>query len=138
MKLKSPELTEGEVRSKLVGYGSIHSNSAIEKSGLLAAVKMRLLESDEDSILHGDTLQQAIEEDIKAGLIPFVCIATGRNKFVKFFRRFSCNYWQLERLELVRLITWRRLDRYARSLTCGCTSTQLMLGLPFACLNTHT
>lgn len=73
---KRPELTEGEIRAKLVGYGSIHSNSAIEKSGLLSATKIRLLDSDENSILHGDVVQKAIEEDLAADLFPFVCIAT--------------------------------------------------------------
>lgn len=76
MKVKRPDLSDGEVRSKLVGYGSIHSNSAIEKSGLLSAVKMRLIDSDEYSVLRGENVQRAIEEDIEAGLIPFVCIAT--------------------------------------------------------------
>lgn len=69
-------MTDGDIRAKLVGYGSIHSNSAIEKSGLLAAIKMRLIDSDENSVLRGDAVQQAIEEDIEAGLIPFVCIVT--------------------------------------------------------------
>lgn len=69
-------MSEGEIRSKLVGYGSIHSNSAIEKSGLLAAIKMRLIDSDEKSILRGKAVQEAIEKDIEAGLIPFVCIVT--------------------------------------------------------------
>lgn len=76
MKVKRPDLSDGEVRAKLVGYGSVHSNSAIEKSGLLSAVKMRLLDSDENSVLRGENVQQAIEEDLAAGLIPFVCIAT--------------------------------------------------------------
>lgn len=76
MKVKRPELTEGEIRAKLVGYGSIHSNSAIEKSGLLAAIKMRLIDSDENSILRGETVQRAIEEDIEADLIPFIVVVT--------------------------------------------------------------
>lgn len=76
MTVKRPDLTEGEIRAKLVGYGSIHSNSAIEKSGLLSAVKMRLIDSDENSVLRGKAVQQVIEEDIEAGLIPFVCVAT--------------------------------------------------------------
>ncbi|CRK86289.1 CLUMA_CG000030, isoform A [Clunio marinus] len=76
MKKERPEMSEGDIRAKLVGYGSIHSNSAIEKSGLLAATKMRLLDSDENSILRGEIVQQAIESDIEAGLIPYVCIAT--------------------------------------------------------------
>lgn len=69
-------MSEGDIRAKLVGYGSIHSNSAIEKSGLLSAVKMRLIDADENSILRGETVRKAIENDIEAGLIPFVVIAT--------------------------------------------------------------
>lgn len=71
-----PEMSDGEIRAKLVGYGSIHSNSAIEKSGLLSAVKMRLIDADENSILRGNTVERAIEADIEAGLIPFICIAS--------------------------------------------------------------
>lgn len=76
VKVERPDMSDGEIRAKLVGYGSIHSNSAIEKSGLLAAIKMRLIEADEDSILRGAAVEKAIESDIAAGLIPFVCIAT--------------------------------------------------------------
>lgn len=76
MIVKRPELTEAEIRAKLVGYGSIHSNSAIEKSGLLAAIKMRLLNSDDTSILRGETVEKAIEADLADDLIPFVCITT--------------------------------------------------------------
>jgi glutamate/tyrosine decarboxylase-like PLP-dependent enzyme len=76
MKIKRPELTEGDIRSKLIGYGSIHSNSAIEKSGLLAATKMRLLEADEHSVLRGETVQKAIEADLADDLIPYICVAT--------------------------------------------------------------
>ncbi|KAL7043090.1 hypothetical protein ACKWTF_001389 [Chironomus riparius] len=76
MKIKRPDLSESDVRSKLVGYGSIHSNSAIEKSGLLSATKIRLLDADDTSILRGETVQKAIEDDIANGLIPFVCITT--------------------------------------------------------------
>lgn len=76
MKVKRPELTEAEVRAKLVGYGSIHSNSAIEKSGLLSATLIRLIDSDENSVLRGASVQKAIEADLEADLIPFVCIAT--------------------------------------------------------------
>lgn len=76
VKEKNPEMTDGDIRAKLVGYGSIHSNSAIEKSGLLSAVKIRLIDSDENSVLRGEAIEKAIEDDLAAGLIPFVCIAT--------------------------------------------------------------
>lgn len=71
-----PELTESEIRGRLVAYSSDHSNSAIEKSGIMAAIKMRLLKSDENCCLRGEALQLAVEEDLKADRFPVVCIAT--------------------------------------------------------------
>lgn len=76
MKISHPELTEGEVRAKLVAYSSDQSNSCIEKAGLLAAVPIRLLPAGDDLILRGDILEKAMDEDIAKGLIPIVCIAT--------------------------------------------------------------
>lgn len=76
MKLQRPELSEGEIRSRLIGYSSVHSNSSIEKAGKLAAVKIRLLESDENSEMNGKTLEDALNEDLERDLIPFICIAT--------------------------------------------------------------
>ena len=47
------------------------AHSSVEKAGLIGLVKMRFLSSDEKLSLRGETLKTAIEEDIKAGLIPF-------------------------------------------------------------------
>ncbi|BFF94021.1 3-4-dihydroxyphenylacetaldehyde synthase 2 [Drosophila madeirensis] len=71
-----PELSESEVRGKLIAYSSDQSNSCIEKAGVLAAMPIKLLPADEDLILRGDTLRKAIEEDVAAGRIPVICIAT--------------------------------------------------------------
>uniref|UniRef100_A0A336N4C3 CSON011113 protein n=1 Tax=Culicoides sonorensis TaxID=179676 RepID=A0A336N4C3_CULSO len=75
-KQKYPEMDEGLIRSKLVGYSSDQSNSCVEKGGILGAVPLRLLPADKNCILQGDTLKKAIEEDLAKGLIPCVCIAT--------------------------------------------------------------
>ncbi|EDX05473.1 3,4-dihydroxyphenylacetaldehyde synthase 2 isoform X1 [Drosophila simulans] len=71
-----PELSESEVRGRLVAYSSDQSNSCIEKAGVLAAMPIRLLPAGEDFVLRGDTLRGAIEEDVAAGRIPVICVAT--------------------------------------------------------------
>ncbi|XP_032595366.1 3,4-dihydroxyphenylacetaldehyde synthase 2 isoform X1 [Drosophila grimshawi] len=71
-----PEMSESDIRGKLIAYSSDQSNSCIEKAGLLAAIRMKLLPADEDLIFRGATLQKAIEKDVAAGLIPVICIAT--------------------------------------------------------------
>lgn len=69
-------MSEGKIRAKLIGYASVHANSAIEKAGILAATKVRLIESNESSQMCGEALEKAIMEDLRSDLIPFICIAT--------------------------------------------------------------
>lgn len=76
VKTEYPEMDEGLIRSKLVGYSSDQSNSCVEKGGILGAVSLRLLPTDKNCVLQGEILQQAILEDISRGLIPCFCIAT--------------------------------------------------------------
>lgn len=46
----------------------------MEKAGLLAGVKMRLVKTDGDLRMRGADLKAAIQQDRTAGLIPFfVC-----------------------------------------------------------------
>ena len=67
---------EDTVKSRLVCYGSRQAHSSVERAGLLAGVKMRLLDTTGDFSMTGDILQAAIEEDVARGMIPFCCIAT--------------------------------------------------------------
>lgn len=76
MLVERPELTENDVRGKLVAYSSDQSNSAIEKAFVIAAVSMKLLKTNESGVMTGDVLQQAVDEDLANGKIPFICIAT--------------------------------------------------------------
>lgn len=71
-----PELSESDIRGKLIAYSSDQSNSCIEKSGVLAAMPIKLLPAGDDLVLRGATLKEAIERDLEAGLIPVICIAT--------------------------------------------------------------
>lgn len=73
---KDPTLTEGEIKAKLIAYSSDQSNSSVEKSGLLGSMPMKLLPTDKDARLRGETLKKAILEDRKAGLIPCYVVAT--------------------------------------------------------------
>ena len=70
------EIKEDNVMARLICYGSKQAHSSVERAGLLAGVKMRLLEVDEDLSLTGDILEAAIKEDRSKGLIPFCCVAT--------------------------------------------------------------
>lgn len=71
-----PDLTESEIRGRLMAYSGDQSNSCIEKACVLAAVPYRLLPAGDDLVLHGDALQQAVNEDKAKGLFPIICIAT--------------------------------------------------------------
>lgn len=69
-------MEEWEIRGKLVAYTSKESNSSVEKSGLIASVKMRLLQTDSEGSLRGTTLSEAIKKDKEDGLIPFCVVAS--------------------------------------------------------------
>ncbi|XP_025833660.1 aromatic-L-amino-acid decarboxylase-like [Agrilus planipennis] len=75
-KQKHPDMTENDIKGKLVAYTSDQANSSVEKAGILGSMKMRLLPADSDCILRGETLKKAIEEDRKKGLIPCYVVAT--------------------------------------------------------------
>ncbi|KAJ8249377.1 hypothetical protein GJAV_G00234120 [Gymnothorax javanicus] len=64
------------LNSRLVAYTSDQAHSSVEKAGLITMIKMRFLPTDEEFSLRGETLQRAIEEDRKNGLIPVLLCAT--------------------------------------------------------------
>ena len=66
----------GSLMTRLVCYGSQQAHSSVERAGLLAGVRMRLLDTDKDLAITGDILEAAITEDKARGLIPFCCVAT--------------------------------------------------------------
>ena len=66
----------GAVMARLMCYGSQQAHSSVERAGLLAGVRMRLLDTDKDLAITGDILEAAIREDKALGLIPFCCVAT--------------------------------------------------------------
>ncbi|KAK9870418.1 hypothetical protein WA026_007989 [Henosepilachna vigintioctopunctata] len=75
-KKEHPDWKDSDIISKLIGYTSCQSHSSVERAGLLGGVKLRSLDTDNESRLRGDTLEKAIEKDREAGLIPFYAVAT--------------------------------------------------------------
>jgi aromatic-L-amino-acid decarboxylase len=67
---------ESDLLSKLVAYTSDQSHSSVERAGLLGAIKMKLLPTDENLSLRGTTLLNEINKDKANGLIPFFVVAT--------------------------------------------------------------
>ncbi|KAI8611581.1 pyridoxal phosphate-dependent transferase [Chytriomyces sp. MP71] len=63
--------------SKLIAYGSTQTHSATKKGAMIANVRFRALDVDTvDFSLSGETVAQAIQEDLARGLIPFYITAT--------------------------------------------------------------
>lgn len=125
---ESPELTESDIRGKLIAYSSDQSNSCVEKSGLLAAVPMKLLKSNESGILTGDILQQAINDDLANGKIPVICVAT-------LGTTGTCAYDDLESLGPVcnENKIWLHVDAaYAGSALCCPEFRPLMRGIEYS------
>jgi histidine decarboxylase len=62
---------DAEINARLVAYCSDQAHSSVEKAALIGLVRMRFIEADENLSLRGPALKEAIQEDIKNGLIPF-------------------------------------------------------------------
>ena len=63
--------SEEDIESKLVAYTSRQAHSSVEKGIRIVRAKMRILETDSNFRLRGDTLRKAVDEDKAKGLIPF-------------------------------------------------------------------
>jgi aromatic-L-amino-acid decarboxylase len=66
---------------KLVAYVSGHTHSSVEKAIKIAGIgknNLRLIGADANLAMRPDLLEAAIEDDLKAGLVPFfVCASVG-------------------------------------------------------------
>lgn len=126
--LERPDLDEQTIRGRLVAYSSDQSNSCIEKSGIIAGVRMRLLQSDEKCALRQDALERAIAEDLAAGRFPICCIAT-------LGTTGTCAYDNLERIGPVCASNgiWLHTDAaYAGAALCCAEFRPLMCGLEYS------
>ncbi|XP_062860724.1 histidine decarboxylase [Trichomycterus rosablanca] len=70
------DLDESILNSRLIAYASDQAHSSVEKAGLISLVKIRFLETDEKFSLRGETLQRAIQEDRRRGLVPIMLCGT--------------------------------------------------------------
>ncbi|XP_050699475.1 aromatic-L-amino-acid decarboxylase-like isoform X2 [Eriocheir sinensis] len=71
LKKQHPYVEEGVLLSKMMAYCSKEAHSCVEKAAMMAFVKLRILEPDENQSLRGATLQQVMQEDRAMGLVPF-------------------------------------------------------------------
>lgn len=58
LKKQHPFVEEGVLLSKMMAYCSKEAHSCVEKAAMMAFVKLRILEPDENQSLRGSTLQQ--------------------------------------------------------------------------------
>jgi len=58
LKAIHPFVDEGVLLSKLIGYCSKEAHSCVEKAAMIAFVKLRILDPDENLSLRGATLAQ--------------------------------------------------------------------------------
>ncbi|CAF0860226.1 unnamed protein product [Brachionus calyciflorus] len=76
LKSQHPFVEDGVLLSKLVMYTSKLAHSCVEKAGMIAMVKIRLLDPDENFSLRGLCVEKAIKDDKSNGLIPFFVSCT--------------------------------------------------------------
>nr|XP_027809170.1 aromatic-L-amino-acid decarboxylase isoform X1 [Marmota flaviventris] len=72
----SPELSQAAIMEKLVAYFSDQAHSSVERAGLIGGVQMKAIPSDGKFAMRASALQEALEQDKAAGLIPFFVVAT--------------------------------------------------------------
>ncbi|XP_035109284.1 aromatic-L-amino-acid decarboxylase isoform X2 [Callithrix jacchus] len=76
LQAESPELTQAAIMENLVAYSSDQAHSSVERAGLIGGVKLKAIPSDGNFAMRGSALQEALERDKAAGLIPFFVAAT--------------------------------------------------------------
>uniref|UniRef100_A0A7N8YLJ1 Histidine decarboxylase n=1 Tax=Mastacembelus armatus TaxID=205130 RepID=A0A7N8YLJ1_9TELE len=96
------DVDDSILNSRLVVYTSDQAHSSVEKAGLISLVRVRFLPTDEQLCLRGETLKQAIQEDRKRGLVPFMLCATLGTTGVCAFDKLSelgpicmLDHWQI-------------------------------------------
>ncbi|XP_037808178.1 histidine decarboxylase isoform X1 [Lucilia sericata] len=91
---KRPGYQDAEINARLVAYCSDQAHSSVEKAALIGLVRMRYIEADENLSMRGQLLREAIEDDIRQGLVPFwVCATLGTTG--------SCSFDNLEEIGIV-------------------------------------
>ncbi|KAH8406213.1 hypothetical protein KR215_008074, partial [Drosophila sulfurigaster] len=90
----NPGYQDAEINARLVAYCSDQAHSSVEKAALIGLVRMRYIEADEQLAMRGKLLREAIDDDIKQGLVPFwVCATLGSTG--------SCSFDNLDEVGVV-------------------------------------
>ncbi|KAM5274637.1 aromatic-L-amino-acid decarboxylase [Ctenodactylus gundi] len=76
LQAESPGLTQAAILEKLVAYASDQAHSSVERAGLIAGVKLKAIPSDGSFAMRAAALQEALDKDKAAGLIPFFVVVT--------------------------------------------------------------
>nr|XP_020024017.1 aromatic-L-amino-acid decarboxylase [Castor canadensis] len=76
LKTTSPELTQAAIMDKLVAYSSDQAHSSVERAGLIGGVRLKAIPSDGNFAMQASALQEALQRDKAAGLIPFFVVVT--------------------------------------------------------------
>lgn len=76
LKNGNEEIHDSVYLPQLVAYTSKEAHSSIEKAAKMAIIQLRILETDSHGCFRGDTLQEAVDKDLEAGLTPFFVVAT--------------------------------------------------------------
>lgn len=71
-----PELTAAAVMEKLVAYASDQAHCSVERAALIGGVTFRAVPSDGKFAMRASALQEALQRDKAAGLVPFFVVAT--------------------------------------------------------------
>ncbi|KAF1757750.1 hypothetical protein GCK72_014206 [Caenorhabditis remanei] len=128
MKQRDRRLRSSDILARLVAYTSSDARRSIKKAAEVAMVKMRVLPTDENFVLRGDTLHAAMTADIERGLIPFF---VGAN----FGTSGPCSFDHLHELGPVCRDhgTWLHVDAAYAGTALICPETRgLMRGIDWA------
>lgn len=71
LRQKYPNKPRAVLLNMLVAYCNSECHSCVERGSLIGAIRLRKLEPDNQGNIRADTLRDAINEDMDAGLIPF-------------------------------------------------------------------
>lgn len=64
-------LSKPMVVASLIAYMSKEAHGCVQKAAVISLVNVKILDTDKDFRLRGDTLVKALKEDMALGLIPF-------------------------------------------------------------------
>ncbi|CAG9865313.1 unnamed protein product [Phyllotreta striolata] len=71
LKKDNPSTVDSEFLPRLICYCSQEAHSCVEKAAKILLVQIRILDTDENGSMRGDTLKDAMEKDKANGLLPF-------------------------------------------------------------------